>query len=123
MRENKMNLINRYFNTTNANLNKEETDLLYKVLTHPDTYNDFLSETYVSCRQDQNDQRIIIGATYRQYKIIFEGSEHMRIDHIHKYEGEDGSVDDVHWDWKNAETSGYDIQKVLSSLQIINWEL
>lgn len=123
MRESKMNLINRYVNTMDAKLNEEETDLLYKVLSRPDMYNDFLSETYVSCHRDQDDQRTITGATYRQYKIIFEGSDRMCIDYIHKYEGEDGSVDDAHWSWDNAETSGYDIREVLSCLEIISWEL
>lgn len=123
MRENKMNLISQYFNTMDANLNEEETNLLYKVLSRSDSYNDFLSETYVSCRRDQDNQRTIIGATFRQYKIIFEGSGRMRIDYIHKYEGEDGSVDDAHWSWDNAETSGYDIQEVLSWLDVISWEL
>lgn len=47
----------------------------------------------------------------------------MRIDHICKYEGEDGGVDDAHWSWDNAETSGYDIQEVLNCLDIISWEL
>lgn len=123
MRENKMDRINRYFDTTDANLNEEETDLLYRVLSRPDTCNGFLSETYAECHCDERDPRTVTGATYRRYKIVFADADRMRVDCIHRYEGEDGSIDDAHWDWENAETSGYDIREVLDFLQVFSWEL
>ena len=123
MRENKRKLIDRYFDAADVKLTRKETNLLYKVLSRADEYDGFFSETYVSCRRSREVPGTIIGADYRRYKIIFAGADRLRIDCTHRYEGEDGTVEDAHWDWDHAETTGYDIREVLECLQVFDWEL
>lgn len=98
-------------------------DLLCRVLGNAEACDGFVSETYASCRRDRRHGNVIDGMGCCRYRIVFDGPNRMHIAVSYKFLGDDGHVEDAHWDWANARTTGHDIRKVLSCLRVISWEL
>lgn len=120
---NQLDLIEQYFDISKVLLHREDKELLSRILENRDICDGYVSEVYVECVKSNDRLDPWVSEAYHQYKIVFDGPNQMRIDSIHKHVCGSGYVDETHWTWDNACSSGYDVRAVLECLKLIAWEL